>query len=186
MSLRFAGYAAVFDRVDRGGDVIRAGAFDVSGSVPLLWHHRGAPVGVVERVEPDARGLRVIGRIDDPALAGMVRGGGVSGEPGGAADAAARAGARDRGLRFHQPAVTPGPKGCRHAELVSASTVQQAQSGLAEGWILKQVQDDGRFWRTLAKARGPEARELQAAVMLNSFQHPPGDKDGPDSLRAGS
>ena len=79
MSLRFAGYAAVFDRVDRGGDVIRAGAFDVSGSVPLLWHHRGAPVGVVERVVPDARGLRVIGRIDDAALAGMVRGGGVSG-----------------------------------------------------------------------------------------------------------
>jgi HK97 family phage prohead protease len=79
VSLRFAGYAAVFDRVDRGGDVIRAGAFAVSGSVPLLWHHRGAPVGVVERVEPDARGLRVIGRIDDAALAGMVRGGGVSG-----------------------------------------------------------------------------------------------------------
>lgn len=83
MSLRFAGYAAVFDRVDRGGDVIRAGAFDVAqggqGPVPLLWHHRGAPVGVVERVVPDARGLRVIGRIDDAALAGMVRGGSVSG-----------------------------------------------------------------------------------------------------------
>ena len=25
--LRFAGYAAIFDRVDRGGDVVRAGAF---------------------------------------------------------------------------------------------------------------------------------------------------------------
>jgi hypothetical protein len=46
--------------------------------------------------------------------------------------------------------VTPRPKGCRHAELVSASTAQQAWSGLAEGWILKQVQDDGRFCRTLA------------------------------------
>lgn len=81
VSLRFAGYAAVFDRVDRGGDVIRAGAFSAleAGSVPLLWHHRGSPVGVVERVLADTRGLRVIGRIDDPALAGMVRAGGVSG-----------------------------------------------------------------------------------------------------------
>ncbi|MET4665217.1 hypothetical protein [Sphingomonas sp. PvP056] len=41
--------------------------------------------------------------------------------------------------------VTPCPTSCRHAELVSASTAQQAKSELAEGWILKQVQDDGRF-----------------------------------------
>lgn len=80
MSLRFAGYAAVFDRVDRGGDVVRAGAFgDAPAVVPLLWHHRGAPVGVVERVAADANGLRVIGRIDDALLAGMVRSGAVSG-----------------------------------------------------------------------------------------------------------
>ena len=25
--MRFAGYAAIFDRPDRGGDVVRAGAF---------------------------------------------------------------------------------------------------------------------------------------------------------------
>nr|WP_277923179.1 HK97 family phage prohead protease [Sphingomonas sp. CARO-RG-8B-R24-01] len=81
VSLRFAGYAAVFDRVDRGGDVIRARTFAdlAAASVPLLWHHRGDPVGVVERVVPDTRGLRVIGRIDDAALAGMVRAGAVSG-----------------------------------------------------------------------------------------------------------
>ena len=37
MSVRFAGYAAVFDAVDRGGDVVRAGAFGPVGPVPLLW-----------------------------------------------------------------------------------------------------------------------------------------------------
>lgn len=80
MSLRFAGYAAVFDRVDRGGDVIRAGAFGAAlRPVPLLWQHRGGPVGAIERVAEDARGLRVIGRIDDPALADRVRRGAVTG-----------------------------------------------------------------------------------------------------------
>lgn len=80
MSLRFAGYAAVFNAVDRGGDVVRAGAFGrLAQAVPLLWQHRGAPVGVIEQLSEDARGLRVIGRIDDARLAGLVRGGGVKG-----------------------------------------------------------------------------------------------------------
>ncbi|WP_375397142.1 HK97 family phage prohead protease [uncultured Sphingomonas sp.] len=76
---RFAGYAAVFDRVDRGGDVVRAGAIRVPGTVPLLWQHRGAPVGTIERVEEDATGLRVIGRVDDATLAPLVAAGAVSG-----------------------------------------------------------------------------------------------------------
>jgi len=79
VSVRFAGYAAVFDRVDRGGDVVRAGAFGTPGAVPLLWQHGGAAVGVVERVEEDARGLRVIGRVDDARLAELVRAGAVDG-----------------------------------------------------------------------------------------------------------
>jgi HK97 family phage prohead protease len=79
VSVRFAGYAAVFDRVDRGGDVVRAGAFGKPGAVPLLWQHGGAPVGRIERVEEDARGLRVIGRVDEPRLAGLVRAGAVDG-----------------------------------------------------------------------------------------------------------
>lgn len=80
MSVRFAGYAAVFDAVDRGGDVVRAGAFGRLGRpVPLLWQHHGEPVGVIEQLAEDRRGLRVIGRIDDPQLAGLVRGGGVKG-----------------------------------------------------------------------------------------------------------
>lgn len=68
--VRFAGYAALFDRVDRGGDVIRRGAFARAierlggGKVPLLWQHRpGEQIGVIESVSEDARGLRVIGRV---------------------------------------------------------------------------------------------------------------------------
>ena len=52
--MRFAGYAAVFDRADRGGDVVRGGAFARSlkrqgGAVPLLWQHEaGRPIGRIE------------------------------------------------------------------------------------------------------------------------------------------
>lgn len=80
MTLRFAGYAAVFDALDHGGDVLRAGAFGAApAAVPLLWHHRGAPIGAIERIATDATGLRVIGRIDDARVAGLVRGGAVTG-----------------------------------------------------------------------------------------------------------
>lgn len=71
--VRFAGYAAIFDRVDRGGDVVRAGAFgaiDPAG-VPLLWQHGpGQVIGVVEKALEDKRGLRVIGRVSRRTAAG--------------------------------------------------------------------------------------------------------------------
>lgn len=80
MSVRFAGYAAVFDAPDRGGDVIRAGAFGARvRRVPLLWQHRGEPVGVIEAIGEDARGLRVTGRVDAPELAALVAKGAVAG-----------------------------------------------------------------------------------------------------------
>lgn len=60
MSTSFTGYAAVWDRVDRAGDVFRRGAFGAAATVPLLAGHRGAPVGEA-RVSEDARGLRVEG-----------------------------------------------------------------------------------------------------------------------------
>jgi HK97 family phage prohead protease len=68
--LRFAGYASVFDRVDRGGDIVRPGAFRQSlvraGQVPLLWQHQpGRTVGIIEHLAEDERGLRVIGRLND-------------------------------------------------------------------------------------------------------------------------
>ena len=67
--MRFAGYAAIFDRPDRGGDVVRAGAFARSlkrgaRAVPLLWQHdAGRPVGRIEYLKEDRRGLRVIARL---------------------------------------------------------------------------------------------------------------------------
>ncbi len=71
--MRFAGYAAVFDRVDQGGDVVRRGAFRrLPRAVPLLWEHKGKAVGQVEYLREDARGLRVIGRITDKRAAALV------------------------------------------------------------------------------------------------------------------
>ena len=82
--LRFAGYAAVFDRVDRGGDVVRGGAFAASlragRGVPLLWQHRpGAVVGVIEALAEDARGLRVVARVTHPTAARLVARGALTG-----------------------------------------------------------------------------------------------------------
>jgi uncharacterized protein len=70
--VRFAGYAAVFDVPDRGGDVVKPGAFarslQLKPPVPLLWQHRGGEVvGRIEQVREDKRGLRVIGTLDPEA-----------------------------------------------------------------------------------------------------------------------
>lgn len=67
--MRFAGYAAIFGKPDRGGDIVRAGAFAAAlergaGAVPLLWQHEPArPIGRIEYLKEDKRGLRVIGRL---------------------------------------------------------------------------------------------------------------------------
>ena len=69
---RFAGYAAVFDRVDRGGDVVRKGAFADAGlPVPILWQHDPTKqIGEAELIAEDAKGLRVIGRVSTPVKRG--------------------------------------------------------------------------------------------------------------------
>lgn len=78
--MRFAGYAAVFDRVDRGGDVVRRGAFRrVARAVPLLWEHRGEAVGRVAYCREDRRGLRVIAEVTDARAANLVRARAVTG-----------------------------------------------------------------------------------------------------------
>jgi HK97 family phage prohead protease len=79
VSVRFAGYAAVFDVPDRGGDVVRRGAFRLARPVPLLWQHDGAPVGTVEQLAEDSRGLRVIGQVEAAGLAEAVARGAVTG-----------------------------------------------------------------------------------------------------------
>lgn len=63
--VRFAGYASVFGVPDKGGDVVIPGAFAAArGPVPLLWQHDvKEPIGLIEAVAEDVRGLRVIGRV---------------------------------------------------------------------------------------------------------------------------
>lgn len=73
------GYAAVFDRVDRAGDVIRRGAFAGAGIVPLLLQHRGRAVGALLTIGEDATGLRVTARVDDAEVARLVRCGALPG-----------------------------------------------------------------------------------------------------------
>lgn len=72
--LRFAGYAAIFNRIDKGGDIIRPGAFgDLAEgkSLPLLWQHDSKQlIGRVDYVREDRRGLRVIGSISTTTKAG--------------------------------------------------------------------------------------------------------------------
>lgn len=89
---RFQGYAAVWDRADRAGDVVRRGAFGPPRRVPLLWNHAGSPVGEVA-VEEDARGLRVDGEVAGP-LGDAVRVGTVAGLSVGYRATAVRRGAR--------------------------------------------------------------------------------------------
>lgn len=75
--VRFAGYAALFDRLDNGGDVIRPGAFRETlkrqSDVPLLWQHRsGAVIGRIETIREDRKGLRVVGTVGGGARSGEV------------------------------------------------------------------------------------------------------------------
>jgi uncharacterized protein len=69
--MRLAGYAAIFDAPDRGGDIVRKGAFAraAKAGVPLLWQHDVTRrIGFVESLCEDDRGLRVIAQIDADAL----------------------------------------------------------------------------------------------------------------------
>lgn len=108
--LRFAGYAALFGVRDRGGDVIRPGAFagvasagEGGQAIPLLWQHDPARrIGTVETLAEDARGLRVVARIEGAGatareVAAMLRDGAVDGLSFGYRVKAARAGTPWRG-----------------------------------------------------------------------------------------
>jgi HK97 family phage prohead protease len=66
---RFAGYASVFGIIDSQRDVVHRGAFSQSlkarsGPLQLLWQHLwNEPIGVIDRIFEDARGLYVEGRL---------------------------------------------------------------------------------------------------------------------------
>ena len=75
--MRFAGYAAVFGHPDKGGDIVRKGAFlralERAGEVPLLWQHKaGAMIGRIEHLSEDERGLRVIAAVEDARAARLL------------------------------------------------------------------------------------------------------------------
>jgi len=76
-ALRIAGYAALFDVADGARDTIRKGAFartiaERKQPLPLYWQHKPAlRIGTVERIAEDARGLRVIARIENAGSLAM-------------------------------------------------------------------------------------------------------------------
>ncbi len=120
VGVRFAGYAAIFDRVDRGGDVVRRGAFAGSLAagvrVPLLWQHDPARViGTVEALAEDARGLRVVARV---------------GLRVGALVAARRMTGLSFGYRVKRAAGV-GPRMLHDVELIEVSLVKQPMQPLA-------------------------------------------------------
>lgn len=116
--MRFAGYAAIFDRPDRGGDVVRAGAFERSlargaGAVPLLWQHDSArPVGRIEYLREDKRGLRVIARLSD----------GAAGREAAALLGAGKVAGLSFGYRIRSASGT-APRALEDVELVEISLV---------------------------------------------------------------
>ncbi len=66
----FEGYASVFNVVDRGNDLIEPGAFKRSlrdrgaGGVKFLWQHDPKePVGILDEIFEDSKGLFIRGRL---------------------------------------------------------------------------------------------------------------------------
>ncbi len=104
MDIRFAGYASIFGVPDRGGDTVAAGAFaDLPLRLPLLWQHDvREPIGFVEGLTSDRRGLRVIGRVvasgRGAQAADLVREGALDGLSFGYRVKSARAGRGGREL----------------------------------------------------------------------------------------
>jgi uncharacterized protein len=67
LAMKIAGYAAVFDHPDKGGDIVRRGAFvrSIRPGLPLLWQHDATQrIGTIDSLAEDDRGLRVIATID--------------------------------------------------------------------------------------------------------------------------
>lgn len=66
---RFAGYASVFDIVDNQRDIMLPGAFlntltKRAGNIKLLWQHiQSEPIGMIESLFEDARGLYIEGKL---------------------------------------------------------------------------------------------------------------------------
>jgi len=115
--VRFAGYAALFDRADAARDTIRPGAFartlaECSEPLPLFWQHRPEQrIGRIDRIGEDERGLRVIAALDNPhgRAAALLRRGAVSG--------------LSFGFRAHGYRHTPDGRVLEEIELLEVSLV---------------------------------------------------------------
>ena len=119
-AVRIAGYAALFDRMDRGGDTIRGGAFARSlqsgRTLPLLWEHDPAAViGRVDYLSEDRRGLRMIATLhpDAPVLNGKSLRPGRDHERG-----------LSFGYRARRSVAGPAPPGQRRRELLDLDLVE--------------------------------------------------------------
>jgi HK97 family phage prohead protease len=67
-SLKFSGYASVFDGLDSYGDTIKAGAYkntiaDRDRPVQLRWNHFGPVIGKFTEIYEDEKGLFVSGEL---------------------------------------------------------------------------------------------------------------------------
>ena len=80
--VRFAGYAAIYRTLDRGGDSIAPGAFAATLArwralgrwPPLLWQHDPArPIGTIVALDSDGAGLRLVADVTDANAARLVR-----------------------------------------------------------------------------------------------------------------
>ncbi len=65
----FEGYAAIFGKKDRIGEIIEKGAFtktlQENKDIPLLWHHDPRdPIGVVADIKADSKGLKIRGQLN--------------------------------------------------------------------------------------------------------------------------
>lgn len=148
-ALSFTGHAALFDIIDRGGDIIRRGAFaPVRPPVPLLWQHDPARVvGRIDMLREDAVGLYVSGMIFDQAgaadsVAALLRGGQIDGLSFGYRVRASRAGEPRRG-------------GWRPRELLSVELVEIS--------IVARPMQPGARIRTLARTPDATAPPALAA-----------------------
>ncbi len=149
---RIAGYAALFDRVDRGGDVIRRGAFArevaKAGALPLLWQHDATrPLGRVEALSEDGRGLRMVARLAEGSRAGaealaLVKSGAVTG--------------LSFGYRVRDQVPRAGGRELRDLELIEVSLVTFPMQPLARVHALET--GEGLVAPAPARAPGPQGR----------------------------
>lgn len=181
----FSGYGSVFGVVDSYGDVVMPGAFNDSladwaskGRMPaLLWQHdTHEPIGVYTKMQEDAEGLHVEGRllIDDDPLAkrahAHLKAGSISGMSIGYSIAA-------EGARFQGDILLLEKINLWEVSLVTfpandEARVQQVKNALGHGQI-PNIREVERFLRDA----GFSARQAKALLADGYSGINPRDED---------